>query len=82
MKSKGFIVALLIVGIVLIFASAYVVDETEQVVVTQFGKVIGEPKKTPGLTYSVGTAIPVKSPPWIKHLSGWIRLPAGRSWIR
>lgn len=51
MKSKGFIVALLIVGIVLIFASAYVVDETEQVVVTQFGKVIGEPKKTPGLYF-------------------------------
>ena len=53
MKSKGFIVALLIVGILLIFASAYVVDETEQVVVTQFGKVIGEPKKTPGLYFKL-----------------------------
>lgn len=53
MKSKGFIVALLIVGIVLIFASAYVVDETEQVVVTQFGKVVGEPKKTPGLYFKI-----------------------------
>ena len=53
MKSKGFIVALLIVGIVLVFASAYVVDETEQVVVTQFGKVIREPKKTPGLYFKI-----------------------------
>jgi len=53
MKSKGFIVALLIVGIVLVFASAYVVDETEQVVVTQFGKVVGEPKKTPGVYFKI-----------------------------
>ena len=53
MKSKGFIVALLIVGILLVFASAYVVDETEQVVVTQFGRVIGEPKKTPGLYFKI-----------------------------
>ncbi|HIJ56736.1 MAG TPA: protease modulator HflC [Deltaproteobacteria bacterium] len=53
MKSKGFIVALLIVGILLIFASAYVVDETEQVVVTQFGRVIGESKKTPGLYFKI-----------------------------
>lgn len=53
MKSKGFIVAALIVGILLVFASAYVVDETEQVVVTQFGKVIGEPKKTPGLYFKL-----------------------------
>jgi len=53
MKSKGFIIAVLIVGILLVFASAYVVDETEQVVVTQFGKVIGEPKKTPGLYFKL-----------------------------
>jgi len=53
MKSKGFIVALLIVGFLLAFASAYVVDETEQVVVTQFGKVVGKPKKMPGLYFKV-----------------------------
>ena len=53
MKSKGFIIAVLIVGILLVFASAYVVDETEQVIVTQFGKVIGEPKKTPGLYFKL-----------------------------
>lgn len=53
MKSKGSI--LIIVGIVvfLIFSSAYIVDETEQVVVTQFGKVIGTPKTDPGLYFRI-----------------------------
>jgi modulator of FtsH protease HflC len=41
------------VGIVLVYASAYVVDETEQVVLTQFGKVVGKPVTTPGLNFKV-----------------------------
>jgi len=53
MKSKGFIIVAVIVVILFIFASAYVVDETEQVVVTQFGKVIGKPKIKPGLYFKV-----------------------------
>ena len=53
MKSKGIIIIILVVGVLLLFASAYVVDETEQVVVTQFGKVIGSPKTTPGLYFRV-----------------------------
>ncbi len=53
MKSKGFIIIIIVVGVLLLFASAYVVDETEQVVVTQFGKVIGSPKTTPGLYFRV-----------------------------
>jgi membrane protease subunit HflC len=40
-----------IVVILGVFSSAYVVDETEQVVVTQFGKVVGEPKTDPGLKF-------------------------------
>jgi membrane protease subunit HflC len=36
-----------------IFASAYVVDESEQVVITRFGKIIGEAKTTPGLKLKV-----------------------------
>jgi modulator of FtsH protease HflC len=40
-------------GIVLAYSSAYVVDETEQVVITQFGKVIGTPVKTPGLNFKI-----------------------------
>ncbi len=40
-------VVLAIIG----FSSAYIVDETEQVVITQFGKVVGTPKTTPGLYF-------------------------------
>jgi membrane protease subunit HflC len=46
------IIVIIIAGIG-IFASAYVVDETEQVVVTQFGKVIGSPKTEPGLKFKL-----------------------------
>ena len=53
MKIKGALIALVIVGILLIFSSAYVVDETEQVVVTQFGRVIGQPKNAPGLYFRI-----------------------------
>ena len=51
MKSKGFIIIIAVIACLLVFASAYVVDETEQVVVTQFGKVMGEPKHEPGLYF-------------------------------
>lgn len=33
-----------IAGVLLIFQAVYVVDGTEQAVVTQFGKIVGEPK--------------------------------------
>jgi len=39
--------------IVLVYASAYVVDETEQVVITQFGKVVDKPVTTPGLNFKI-----------------------------
>jgi len=51
MKSKGLIILLVVAAIFIIFSSAYIVDETEQVVVTQFGKVIGNPKTEPGLYF-------------------------------
>ena len=53
MKSKGFIIIIAVIACLLVFTSAYVVDETEQVVVTQFGKVMGEPKHAPGLYFKV-----------------------------
>ncbi|MFZ3047372.1 MAG: protease modulator HflC [Desulfatirhabdiaceae bacterium] len=53
MKSKGFILIVAIVIIFIGFSSAYVVDETEQVVVTQFGRVIGDPKLAPGLFFKI-----------------------------
>ena len=43
---------LLLAGL-LAFNSAYVVDETEQVVVTQFGRIVGEPIKSPGLNFKI-----------------------------
>jgi membrane protease subunit HflC len=40
-------------GIVLVYSSAYVVDETEQVVITQFGKLVDKPVTTPGLNFKI-----------------------------
>jgi membrane protease subunit HflC len=53
MKSKGFIIIIAVIACLLVFVSAYVVDETEQVVVTQFGKVIGKTKQAPGLYFKI-----------------------------
>lgn len=54
MKKKNII--LLMIGAALLItlsAGLYVVDETEQVIVTQFGKPVGEPRVTPGLKFRV-----------------------------
>ena len=53
MKSKLVILVVAVVAILFVFTAAYVVDETEQVVVTQFGKVVGQPKKEPGLYFKI-----------------------------
>jgi len=52
MKIKALIIIVVILVIAL-FAAAYVVDETEQVVLTQFGKAVGEPIKDPGLYFKI-----------------------------
>ena len=52
MKIKGTIIIIIILLIVL-FSAAYVVDETEQVVITQFGRPIGDPIKDPGLYFKL-----------------------------
>ena len=52
MKSKilaGFLV-IIIIGF---FSGAYVVDETEQAIITQFGRAVGEAKTSPGLYFKV-----------------------------
>ena len=46
-KSKGLLVILALV-VFAVFSSAYVVDETEQVVLTQFGRAVGEAKDHAG----------------------------------
>ncbi len=52
MRLKILIIPLVIVLIAL-YSAAYVVDETEQVVITQFGKSIGKPKTKPGLYFKI-----------------------------
>ncbi|HUV00671.1 MAG TPA: protease modulator HflC [Bacteroidales bacterium] len=51
MKNKKIIIgtALVITALILILECTYVIKETEQVVITQFGKPVGEAKVTPGL---------------------------------
>jgi len=49
---KTLIIVIVIVLIVFVSA-AYTVDETEQVVITRFGKAIGEPKTNPGLYFKL-----------------------------
>ena len=53
MKIKGILIVVVAALLILGFSSYYIVDETEQVVVTQFGKVVGEPKTDPGLYFKV-----------------------------
>jgi len=50
---KIVLVALVLVIGVIVFSSVYTVDETEQVVITQFGKVIGTPIVEPGLRFKI-----------------------------
>ena len=49
-------IALIVVGVlavILLGNALYVVDETEQVIITQFGKPVGDPITTPGLKIKV-----------------------------
>jgi modulator of FtsH protease HflC len=41
------------VGLALLLSSVYVVNETQQVVITQFGEPVGQPVTTPGLHFKV-----------------------------
>ena len=47
------ILAAVAIVVMLFFGSAYVVDETEQVVVTQFGRIVGDAVKEPGLKFKI-----------------------------
>ncbi|MFH1984052.1 MAG: protease modulator HflC [Pseudomonadota bacterium] len=53
MKSRGFIAVALLLAAMLVYTAAYIVDETEQVVVTRFGKLIGMPKTESGIYFKV-----------------------------
>ena len=51
-KQSIFLIPLAIIAFV-IYGAAYTVDETEQVVVTQFGRIVGDPKTDPGLKFKI-----------------------------
>ena len=53
MNTKVLSVIAVGIAVVLAYTSAFIVNETEQVVITQFGRVIGEPKQAPGLYFKV-----------------------------
>jgi len=59
----------LIVALAVVSESIYIVDETEQVVITQFGKIIGEPVTAPGLHVKVPFLQQVNS--FEKRLLDW-----------
>lgn len=48
-KKNLAIIVLVVLGIVLANGTFYVLDETQQAIVTQFGRPIGEPRTTPGI---------------------------------
>jgi len=52
MKTKGSLIVIAVLLFVL-YHSVYTIDETNQVILTQFGKVIGESKTEPGLQFKI-----------------------------
>ncbi|MBW1723351.1 MAG: protease modulator HflC [Deltaproteobacteria bacterium] len=52
MKTKVLIIPV-VIAIIVFSSSVYVVDEREQVVITQFGKAVGRPITEPGLKFKV-----------------------------
>jgi membrane protease subunit HflC len=54
MNGKLGVILLVVVGlIILLYSAAYVVDETQQVIITQFGDPVGGPIDTPGIKLKV-----------------------------
>ena len=53
MKLKGVWIILLIAATVMVYDSAFTVSETEQVVITQFGRIVGDAIKDPGLKFKL-----------------------------
>lgn len=52
-KSKILYIVLVIVGLVLVGQSVFILDETQQAIVTQFGKPVGEPRTSPGVNFVI-----------------------------
>ncbi len=70
MKTTAFSTLILIVAaLAILLSSAYTVDETDQVVITRFGKVIGEPTTDAGLHFKIPMVDQVN--PFPKNLQEW-----------
>jgi membrane protease subunit HflC len=69
MKSKGFLIIIAAVIVILVYNGAYIVDETEQVIITQFGRIVGIPKMDPGLKFKLPFFQKANFFP--KNLLGW-----------
>ena len=67
---KSNIYSILIIIILFVFlSSVYVVDETEQIIITQFGKAIGEPTTEPGIGFKIPVIQKINRFP--KNLLAW-----------
>jgi membrane protease subunit HflC len=54
MKNKGILIVIVVAAAAfLVYNAAYTIDETEQVIITQFGRIVGTPKTDPGLKFKV-----------------------------
>lgn len=73
MKGKGFVIFIAAAAIIVLYLSAYVVDETQQVVITQFGEVMGEPVTEPGLRFKIPFL--QKATYFPKNLQDWDGVP-------
>ena len=51
MKASVLLLLIFIIGAIVLWNGLFVVDETQQVVITRFGEVIGEPILNPGLNF-------------------------------
>jgi membrane protease subunit HflC len=53
MKNKSWLLIVVVAIGILAYSAAYTVDETQQVVITQFGRIVGEPITAPGLKFKI-----------------------------
>jgi len=55
MQNKKLIIgaAFAIIGMIIIFSGSFVVTETEQVIITRFGKPVGDPITEPGINFKI-----------------------------
>lgn len=70
---KNIFLIVIAAGIFLAYNAAYIVDETQQVVITQFGKVVGVPITDPGLKFKLPFF--QKANVFAKNLLTWDGIP-------